>query len=53
MWTPMRLLAVLLPSAAALRFVLASRGGQYVDWDGPRPGFSTLMRFRYPTIDHH
>jgi hypothetical protein len=43
MWTPTRVLAVLLPSAAALRFVLASRGGQYFDWDEHRYGFSTLM----------
>src|SRR5688572_16296132 len=43
MWTPMRVLAVLLPSAAAIRFVLASRGGQYFDWDEHRYGFATLM----------
>ena len=44
MWTTtMRVLAVLLPSAAAVRFALASRGGQYFDWDEHRYGFSTLM----------
>ena len=43
MWTPIRVLAVLLPSAAALRFVLAIRGGQFFDWDEHRYGFSTLM----------
>jgi hypothetical protein len=44
MWTTtMRALAVLLSSAAAVRFALASRGGQYFDWDEHRYGFSTLM----------
>ena len=43
MWIPIRVLAVLLSSAAALRFVLARRGGQYFDWDEHRYGFSTLM----------
>jgi hypothetical protein len=51
MWTPMRVLAVLLPSAAALRFVLASRGGQYFDWDEHRYGFSTLMLERLRSAD--
>ena len=32
----MRVLAVLLPSAAAVRFALAIRGGQYFDWDEHR-----------------
>ena len=43
MWTPIRVLAVLLSSAAALRFMLTRRGGQYFDWDEHRYGFSTLM----------
>jgi hypothetical protein len=44
MWTTtMRALAVLLSSAAAIRLALASRGGQYFDWDEHRYGFSTLM----------
>jgi hypothetical protein len=51
MWTPMRLLAVLLPSAAVLRFALAIRGGQYFDWDEHRYGFSTLMLGRLRAAD--
>ena len=51
MWTPRRVLAVLLPSAAALRFVLALRGGQYFDWDEHRYGFSTLMLERLRSGD--
>jgi hypothetical protein len=51
MRTPMRLLAVLLPSAAVLRFVLAIRGGQYFDWDEHRYSFSTLMLGRLHAAD--
>jgi hypothetical protein len=51
MRTPTRLLAVLLPSAAALRFALAIRGGQYFDWDEHRYGFSTLMLARLRAAD--
>jgi hypothetical protein len=47
----MRLLAVLLPSAAVLRFALAIRGGQYFDWDEHRYGFSTLMLARLRAAD--
>ena len=39
----MRLLTILLTSAAAIRFALAIRGGQYFDWDEHRYGFATLM----------